>query len=446
MRFSAPEAFRSDTVVEGQVAASRQAFLGHAVLYGVFSLLLLAPLAFGAVEPWSIFVLQAGAVTLFVLWALQQAWSAEVQIAGNPLFAPMLVFAALIALQLLPGLSAYRYITFSTGLLYGSFGILSFLAVQCVHRNRDVKALAVVFSIYGFVVALFALLQSFTSRGKLYWIRTPRSGGWIYGPYVNHNHYAGLMELLLPVSLVVLFGGKVRGGPRILLGFATVLMASTIFLSGSRGGMVAFAVQLALLATFLGTRGRNPRAALALGVLVLAVGCALVWLGGSSLADRLSSIHSEARTELSGGVRLAINRDGLRMFFQKPVVGFGLGTFPIVYPRFRSFFTNMFVNEAHNDYLQLLVEMGMAGFATMLWFLWLLFRNGLRKLRDGPSSVNGGLALATLLGCTGILVHSFVDFNLQVPANAALFYVFAALAASAPLPENHHRRRPPMMA
>jgi hypothetical protein len=102
--------------------------------------------------------------------------------------------------------------------------------------------------------------------------------------------------------------------------------------------------------------------------------------------------------------------------------------------------------EAHNDYLQLLVEMGMAGFATMLWFLWLLFRNGLRKLRDGPSSVNGGLALATLLGCTGILVHSFVDFNLQVPANAALFYVFAALAASAPLPENHHRRRPPMMA
>ena len=66
----------------------------------------------------------------------------------------------------------------------------------------------------------------------------------------------------------------------------------------------------------------------------------------------------------------------------------------------------------------------------MLWFLWLLYRNALRKLANWTEDINGSVALACLLGCTGILVHSFLDFNLQIPANAAWFYVLAALAAS----------------
>ncbi len=45
-----------------------------------------------------------------------------------------------------------------------------------------------------------------------------------------------------------------------------------------------------------------------------------------------------------------------------------------------------------------------------------------------------------MLGCVGILVHSFLDFNLQIPANAALFYVLCAIAASAPLQESQRRR------
>ena len=60
-----------------------------------------------------------------------------------------------------------------------------------------------VFSGYGFAVAMFALMQGIASNGKLYWLRTPQSGGWIYGPYVNHNHYAGLMEMLTPIPLVI---------------------------------------------------------------------------------------------------------------------------------------------------------------------------------------------------------------------------------------------------
>ena len=173
--------------------------------------------------------------------------------------------------------------------------------------------------------------------------------------------------------------------------------------------------------------------------LILVIGF-LVWLGGNELTRRLASIHSEARTELSGGLRVSIDRDCLRMLFKRPFLGWGLGTFPIVYPQFRSFYSTFFVNEAHNDYLQLLVETGLAGFLIAVWFLVLVFRQAMTKLKDWTETSTGALTVAALLGCVGILVHSFLDFNLQIPANAALFYVLCALAAAPALQESHRRR------
>jgi len=128
-------------------------------------------------------------------------------------------------------------------------------------------------------------------------------------------------------------------------------------------------------------------------------------------------------------MRMSINRDGLRMFQLKPLLGWGLGVFPDIYPAHRSFSTNLFINQAHDDYIQLLVETGALGFGTMMCFVLIMYYRAGRKLRDWPNDPNGALALAAGLGCTGILVHSFVDFNLQVPANAALFYVWCVLAA-----------------
>jgi O-antigen ligase len=158
----------------------------------------------------------------------------------------------------------------------------------------------------------------------------------------------------------------------------------------------------------------------------------LAWLGGSDVLNRIASVHQEAQTEVSGGTRIQIARDALRMFAKRPVLGWGLGVFPEVYPEYRSFFTNFTVNAAHNDYLQLLVEMGGLGFAVMLWFVIAMFWSAIRKLAKWSSDTNGAVAMAAMLGCAGILVHSLVDFNLQVPANAALFYVLAVIAAMEP--------------
>jgi O-antigen ligase len=144
---------------------------------------------------------------------------------------------------------------------------------------------------------------------------------------------------------------------------------------------------------------------------------------------------------LSGGVRLAIDRDALRMALKRPALGWGLGTFKTVYPQFRSFYSNFFVNAAHNDYLQLLAETGVLGFAIMIWFLLALWRRSNKKLANWSANVNGAVTLGALIGCLGILIHSFVDFNLQIPANAALFYVLCVVAASEPLVESTRRKR-----
>jgi O-antigen ligase len=308
-------------------------------------------------------------------------------------------------------------------------------------RGAQASKLALIFCIYGSVVAAFALLQGISPNGRLYWLRQPRLGGWIYGPYVNHNHYAGLMELLIPIPLVLALSRLAPDKERIAAACAAAVMAGTIFLSGSRGGMVALLAELLVLAVVLVRQRYDLRAALALGLFLLLVVGLLTWLGGDELTRRLATMHS-SHTDISNDMRFQINRDGLHMFWKRPILGWGLGCFPVAYPQFRTFYTNFFINQAHDDYLQLLVEMGILGFGTVVWYLVVLFRRAGKKIRNWPSEVGGALTLACILGITGILVHSAVDFNLEIPANAALFYVFCTVAASEPMVVPKRKRKP----
>ena len=96
-------------------------------------------------------------------------------------------------------------------------------------------------------MASFAILQGMAPNGKLYWIWTLEQGGSIYGPYVNRNHYAGLMEMLMPFPLVLAATRFTEGNRKIVVAGIAALMAASIFLSGSRGGMAAFVAQMVLL-------------------------------------------------------------------------------------------------------------------------------------------------------------------------------------------------------
>jgi O-antigen ligase len=404
------------------------------LVLGLCALLIFAVLAFGAVEEWSTFLFEAGAAVLFLVWVGKQVVSRQVMLSKNPLYPPALFFFVLLLAQVGLRTSAYGYVTKYEVLQYVSYGIVLLIAAECV-RDEDVrKKFALALIVFGALYAFFALAQELTFNGKIFWVHTARFNGAIYGSYVNHDHYAGLMEMLVPFPLVVGMGHLLRGGKRALVAFCAVLMASTIFLSGSRGGMLSFVLEIVVFATLTLVQRRNPRVALGMVSVCALVLAFLVFVGKGQVLGRLG--------DLGPGMRLQITKDCVKMFAQRPVWGWGLGTFPTVYPSYRSFYTNLFVNEAHNDYAQLLVETGLLGFGLMVWFLVRLYQYGLPTSRRWEFKWDGAVSLAALLACTGLLLHSFVDFNLQIPANAAMFYVLCGLAAS-PLAKLSGRSRSP---
>ena len=117
-------------------------------------------------------------------------------------------------------------------------------------------------------------------------------GGWIYGPYVNHNHYAGLMELLVPVPLVLSLTRLAEERERIVAGIAAAIMAGTIFLSGSRGGMIAIFVELAVFAIILLRQRTTARIAISVLAFALLLMSLVTWVGGKELTSRVSSIST----------------------------------------------------------------------------------------------------------------------------------------------------------
>ncbi len=391
-----------------------------AILFGICSLLFFGVLSFGAVESWSTSILEAGLAMLFLTWAGRRVIDGGLKIEASPLYAPAFLFAAVVASQLGFGITAYRYATLISSLQYLAYGILLFLTVQSLANERSAKVVLWALTVFGFTLAVFAIAQDLTSNGKIYWLRTLHNGGSIFGPYVNHDHYAGLMEMLAPIPIVLSLGSLFSGGKRALVGFAGIVMAGTIVLSQSRAGTASFLAEMGLLLGLVVWRKRNGRIAAGLVAVCLMVLAFVVWLGTAALWHHF--------TELQDWMRLAMTKDGLRMFWHKPVLGWGLGTFTTVYPQFRSFYTNLFVNAAHNDYVQVLVETGLAGFAAVVWFIVEVYRAGLRNVEGWSRDYSRALGLAALVGCTGLLVHGFFDFNLQIPANACVFYFLCAVS------------------
>jgi O-antigen ligase len=406
------------------------------VLYGVGAVLVYGVVTFGAVEPWSLFGFQAMAAGLLALCTVQQL-AAGAKFVLSPLYVPVAIFAAIAGAQLVLHRTAYAYMTRTASLTYLAYAMILVVAVQMLRAEADVKRLVGFLAVAGFLIAIFAVIQDLTSKGEIYWM-VPVRRGFIFGPYVNHNHYAGIMEMLAPFPLVLSMMEELTPPKRVLLAFAGVLMGGTIFLSLSRGGMTAFGFEMVFLAAVLWWKNASRRSAAIFATACLLILMFLLWLGGRRLVERFVSFRTD---NASYHTRVQIARDSVAMIKERPLMGWGLGTFTTVYPKYRTFYADLFINAAHNDYVQVLTETGTLGFAAVLGFLVLVYLRGFRKLRGPGLDLTQAATLAALLGVTGILVHSFVDFNLQIPANAAMFYVLAAIAAASFRPTSRRRGR-----
>ncbi|MCU1239568.1 MAG: hypothetical protein JWO71_294 [Candidatus Acidoferrum typicum] len=405
---------------------------------GICALVAFGILSHGAVEDWARAVLETGAGLLFVVWAVQ-VYLMDREIVISPLLPPLLSLCLVALGQLVFHDTASPFNTRLELQLILAYTIILFLAAQAFRVADDWRRFVWFVMFFGFLVAIFGILQHLTFNGKLYWFREMRYGGIPFGPYVNRNHFAGFAELVIPVALVPLILGKVRRERWLAVGIFALVPIVALFLSASRGGLVSFAAEIGVVTLLMILRRAGGRHILAGGLVLLLAFMLVSWLGVRQILERFSSMQT---LEVSLGKRASMRHDAWHIFRDHPWTGTGLGTLPMVFPAYETLYDGRVVNHAHNDYLEMLADTGLAGAFCCAWFLAVLFFRSLKQLLVTDKPFAAALHLSGLVACCGFLVHSLVDFNLHMPGNALLFLLMANLAtAEIPQSPSHRRSR-----
>jgi O-antigen ligase len=480
----------------GPAVRDLSALTDSAVRWGLVGLIAFTPLAFGTVEPWSIALMEWGIVTLALLFCLGRVWGARRWADPPPgrtgLELPIVLFIVFCAAQTIPlpvrwvvalspaaarqyrsvdfqrwmvtdgapevasadadpitaieppsrrPLSVHADKTFARTLLLGVFALLFFLVVKWCDRESRILFLLKSLTVVGSLVAAFGLVQHLTWNGRIYWVRKvpPASS---FGPFVNHNHFAGYVEMIIPVAIAfVLYhleGRRPRGaaedegrwGKAGLTLFAAVILVVSLVLCMSRGGILSMLVSGIVLIALAWRRiqSRGVRWSIVLAVPLLAT-MMLLWIGGEAVAKGIGSYRTISG-EASFQLRVMVWERMARHLPDVLWVGSGLGTFeesfaPIILPG-----SSVRWDRAHNDYLQLLWETGLVGaalflagggiFARRYW--WPALRSSVHSLDL--------FRLGTAVALLSLSLHSIVDFNLQIGANGFLFVLLAAILVS----------------
>jgi O-antigen ligase len=326
--------------------------------------------------------------------------------------------------------------------------------VDTPHRLRVLVRTIMVF---GFLLAIFGLTQSFTSPTKVYWMRELNQST-AFGPFINRHHFAGYMELTIALPLGLLFAGVVEREKKLLFIFIAGLMGVALVMTASRGGIISliaeimfFVIVTAIFRKHNEYRHRRTSRLKAVGVrlglaaaLLVGLFIGVLTMGGEMSLNRLIVDSVNTNDPTTG--RAHFWSVTLEIIKAHPLIGTGLGAFGVVYTKFDTRNGLFRLEQAHNDYLQVLSDGGIIGAALAFAFVALLFYRAFVRARS-RDDFRRGVALAALGGCFAVLVHSFFDFTLHTPSNALLFLVLAALATingrveDAPRSSRKRRRR-----
>lgn len=431
--------------------ASRFAFLVICIA------IVLSALAYGTVHYWSLALFNLGGLTILILWAIDGWQLGNVRISRNWLQLPLLGALVLGVVQLLPLRSGGALDTLSldpnsTKLVIVQLGTLfvyfaaTLVFVDTPHRLQLIVRTIMIF---GFLLAIFGLTQSFTSPTKVYWMRELNQST-AFGPFINRHHFAGYMELTIALPLGLLLSGAIDKEKWLLYLFLAGLMGVALVMTASRGGIISLVAEIVFLVIVTaiwrrhgerrrkGGRLRSVAARTALaGSLIFGLFLGVILLGGEFSLNRfIDSVNTDDPT--TG--RAHFWSVTLEMIKANPVVGTGLGAYGVIYTRYDSRNGLYRLEQAHNDYLQVFSDAGVVGGALAFAFVAILFYRGFVRARS-RDNFRRGIALAALGGCFGVLVHSFFDFTLHTTSNALLFLVLAALATLNGRVEDAPRRR-----
>lgn len=398
---------------------------------GICILIAISVLLFGGTGPLGALVLEGGAAILFLLWGILAIRRDHVEIRWNWLYLPLFGLLAIASFQYVFGLSVYPYLTKIELLRWSTYVLLFFLAFESFRTEASIRQFTWFLISLGFAVSLFAIIQHFTFNGKLYWTVSLPVGAGPFGPFVDCDHFAGFVELTAPLGLALLFFRSRRTEQVTLLLLFTIVPIGALILTASRGGIICFALEFVLLAFLSRAHQIGKKQLLGTAAIALVAGTFIIWLGVSNAIQRFEQLTHEG---IARELRVSIYSDTLRIIHDHPWVGTGLGTLAAVYPRYASFYNGLTVDHAHNDFLELLANAGVIGGLCALLFIGLFLQKSLKYFVITQTNSVRAVTAGSSVACFGLLMHSVVDFNLQIPSNALIFLLLSCIATSPKLP------------
>ena len=400
-------------------------------------------LLYGAVHQPVIAVFYLAVTILVLLWAGHSYLAGNIPFCRSPLQIPLLLLGVYAFVQIIPfgmfvepgsGLEMQRTISldpFATKMTAIHILFLSFYfaaALTWIDSESRIQRTATLFIAFGAFYSFFAIIQSILSPDRIYGIYEPGSST-PYGSFVNRHNFAAIIEMTTALALGRIFTGNVDKDKQLIYWLAVGLMATSLLLSGSRGGLVSLLAGTVFL-VMLTIRGREGSAkwvspVLAAAILAIALaGAALV--GGETSLTRLADAASSTEASYSRSQIWAVT---LKVIANDFPLGAGLGAFPRAYAQLDTSGGSQSVEQAHNDYLQILADAGIVGGILGGIFLYLFFREGLSVVRVSNPTLTA-VAVGAFTGCFMILVHSLFDFVLHITAISLMFLTLLALLAA----------------
>lgn len=396
----------------------------------VLAILVYAPLATGAVRVPDFLVIQGLTLGVVVVWGARLWLNRRPKFLWPPICWAVLAFTIYAVARYLT--ADLEYIARGEMIRVLVYAILFFAIVNNLHRQESTQTIAFTLIFLAMAISCYAVYQFLSGSQKVWSFTTPYQHRGT-GTFISPNNLAGFLELLLPLGLAYTLTGRAKPVKKVFLGYASLVMLAGIGVSVSRAGWLSTALALLVFFGVLAFRRSYRLPALAL----------LLVIAGAGIYFIPRSIHFQARWQelykngkLDKDARPDLWRSAVDMWQQHVLWGVGPAHFDYRFREFRPQSLQARPNRVHNDYLNTLTDWGVAGFALvasawalLAWGVVRTWRFVLRSERDLGSKRSNKFAfvLGASAGLVAILIHSIVDFNLHIPANAIVVVTLMAL-------------------
>ena len=441
-----------------------------------FFLLIFCPLAFGTTEPWSYAIMETGAFAAAALFFIHIIKHDD-KLYCVPGITALIIFLFYILIQMIPlpgsvvrvispeAFKIYHTTRAITGTIswmpltinlkatlseffrYASYVVFYALTVQLLSRKQMLRTTILVIAVFGGLLAFSSILQFYLTDDMALWFRyTPRNSI-VVGPYVNHNHYAGLMEMIFPIvlGLFLFYRPKIgstsilrgiaeifnqeKANIHILVGTSALLIIVSIFVSLSRGAMISTCLSLIIFTFFLMQRKISRGNTMVIMAIIVLSALSIGWFGWDQIFERFAKLKNAQGIIYES--RLAFWHDTKQIINHFKLTGAGLGSFSHIYPLFRSINSDRILIHAHNDYLELLAEGGIIAFLLAAWFLCCVFYRTYKIFKKRRDAFSIYIYIGSITAMASILFHSFTDFNMHIGANGLWFFLCAGIGVCA---------------